>query len=171
MQSMSTPTVPTAETIRRRRTPLIFAAVAAVIAAITVVSLKGKQPAAPTTETRPVVVDSAQRVAAAAAAAAEAARVADSLADVVDTTIVRISINPPSVTVKVGDSVRVNAFAHSRVGDAFRRTVQWTTSDSTKAIVTSDGWIKGVAKTSVIDGVYVTATYAKLAGTTAVTVK
>jgi uncharacterized protein YjdB len=112
-----------------------------------------------------------QLAAVTAAAVAESARIIDSLADIVDTNITRVSINPPSVTVNVGDSVRVNAFARSRNGESFRRTVQWTTSDSTKVIVTPSGWVKGVARTSVIDAVFVTATYAKLSGTTLVTVK
>jgi serine/threonine protein kinase len=171
VSSTSTPTVPTAETVRRRRTPLIFAAAAAVVATITVVSLKGKQSEAPLVEATPVLADSAQLAAAAAAAAAEAARIADSLADFADTTIARVSVNPPRIEVKVGDSVRVRAFAHSATGDALQRTMQWTTSDSTKAVVSPDGWVKGVARTSVVDAVFITATLAKKSGVTVVTVK
>lgn len=166
----SAPTVPTTPVTRRKKpvVPLVAGLVVLIGAIAFLISKSGGgSPATPAA----APVDSVALKAAAVAAAAESARVIDSLADAVDTTIVRVSVNPPNVSVKVGDSVRVRALAHSATGDALQRAVQWTTSDSTKVIVTQDGWIKGVTKTSVIDAVFVTATLAKKSGVTVVTVK
>jgi serine/threonine-protein kinase len=91
--------------------------------------------------------------------------------DAVDTTVSRVGISQPSVSMNVGDSLQLVALAYSPTGETSRRPTHWDSSDSLIVRVNAAGWIRALRKTAANERVFITATISKRSGTSLVTVK
>ncbi len=108
---------------------------------------------------------------AASADSAAAAALNDSLLDRSDTTVVRLGVNPITVTLAVGDSTQLKALAFGPSGESVRRPVRWTSSDTLAVRVNADGWIRALTRTKPNDPVFITATAANKSSVSVVNVK
>jgi hypothetical protein len=162
-----TPLAATAVTPKAKRNlvpPLL--ATAAVVAVLALIySFVGDKGAATSKAT-----DAANAATTATANAAATAAFNDSL-DRSDTTVVRLGVNPITVTLAVGDSTQLKALAFGPSGESVRRPVQWSSSDTTAVRVNADGWIRAITKTKPNSPVFITATAAKKSSVSVVNVK